>query len=188
MTMERSMRRRQPTGGGEQGFTILETLVALSVLAVGLLGLAGVLAAGLARFSATPTDLIARQKAAEAIESVYTARDTRVRVWAQVRNVLGGTGADGGIFLDGAQPLRDPGADGLINTADDGSVEQLVQPGADGLLGTADDVRVPLSQYTREIRIRDISGTLRELQVTVTVNGANGPRTYVLTTLISSYA
>jgi hypothetical protein len=56
------------------------------------------------------------------------------------------------------------------------------------LLNTADDVRTSLSQFTREIRIRDISGTLRELQVTVTVTGANGPRSYVLTTLISSYA
>jgi len=183
------MRRWQTSGEcGEQGFTILETLVAVSVLAVGLLGLAGVLVAGLTRLSAAPTELIARQKAAEAVENVYMARDTGIRTWAQVRNVRGGSGSDGGIFLDGPQSLRDPGADGLINTADDGAVEQQVQPGTDGLLNTADDVRTSLSQFTREIRIRDISGTLRELQVTVTVTGANGPRSYVLTTLISSYA
>jgi Tfp pilus assembly protein PilV len=89
MTHEPS-RRRHLLGRNEDGFTILESLVALSVLAVGLLGLAGVLAAGLTRLGDTPTDLLARQKIAEAIESVYMARDTRKVTWAQVRNVRGG--------------------------------------------------------------------------------------------------
>jgi hypothetical protein len=84
--------------------------------------------------------------------------------------------------------VKTVGADGLVNTADDGAVENLVEPGNDGLLGTADDLLIPLSQYTREIRIRDISGTLRELQVTVTVTTNRGTRAYTVTTLISSYA
>lgn len=175
-------------GSDERGFTILEALVAVSVLAVGLLGLAGVLAAGLTRLGGAPGDLIARQKAAEAIESVYAARDTRKITWAEVRNVRGASGSDGGIFLDGAQAVRDPGPDGLVNTSDDGAVETLVQPGPDNLLGTQDDITTPLSQYTREIQIRDVSSGLRELRVTVTVTGTHGRRTYTLTTLVSSYA
>ncbi len=59
--------------------------------------------------------LIAREKAREAIESVHAARDTGEASWATIRNVL-----DGGVFLDGAQPIKDPGDDGLVNTADDG--------------------------------------------------------------------
>lgn len=172
----------------ESGFTILESLVALSVLAVGLLGLAGVLAAGLNRLAEAPSDLLARQKIAEAIESVAMARDTGKISWGQVRNVRGGTGSDGGVFLDGPQPLRTPGADGLINTSDDGAVETIIEPGPDGLLGTTDDLSVTLSTYSREIRIRDISGTLREVQVTVIVTSAKGTRAYVVTTLMSSYA
>ncbi len=174
--------------GGQAGFTILESLVALSVLAVGLLGLAGVLAAGLNRLAEAPTDLLARQKISEAIEAVAMARDTGKLHWADVRNVRGATGSDGGIFLDGPQPLRTVGDDGLVNTEDDGEVETLVEPGADGLLGTDDDIQVPLSQYTREIRIRDVSGTLREVQVTVIVKSARGTRSYTVTTLMSSYA
>lgn len=173
---------------GERGFTILEAMVAVSILAVGLLGLAGVMAAGLTKLATAPTDLIARQKAAEAIESVYAARDTRKVTWAQIRNVQGGSGSDGGIFLDGPRSLGNPGPDGLVDTADDGAVETLVQPGPDNLLGTADDISTPLSQYTREIEIRDISSNLRQLRVTVKVTGSQGERVYVLTTLISSYA
>jgi prepilin-type N-terminal cleavage/methylation domain-containing protein len=183
----RRMRSRR-SASGQAGFTLVEAMVALSVLAVGLLGMAGVLTNGLKRLATAPSDIIARQKAVEAIESVYTARDTRVLIWAQIRNVSGGTGADGGVFRDGALPLRDPGPDGLVNTADDGNVEAVVQPGPDGLLGTADDVRTALSNYTREIRIRDVSATLREIRVTVTLTTGVGRRDYVITTLISSFA
>jgi prepilin-type N-terminal cleavage/methylation domain-containing protein len=175
-------------GASAAGFTLVEAMVALSVLAVGLLGMAGVLTNGLKRLATAPSDIVARQKAVEAIESVYTARDTRLLTWAQIRNVAGGTGADGGVFMDGARALRDPGNDGLVNTADDGAIEAMVQPGPDGLLGTADDISTPLSNYTREIRIRDVSATLREIRVTVTVTTGIGRRDYVITTLISSFA
>jgi len=170
------------------GFTIIEALVALGILAVGLLGLAGVMSTSLKRMGDAPTDIILRQKAAEAIESVYTARDTRIRTWAQIRNVQGASGADGGIFLDGFQQLKDPGADGLMNTADDGGVETVVQPGADGRLGTTDDVRVPLSNYEIEIQIRDVSASLRRLTVNVRVRTGSGLRNYSVSTLISSWA
>jgi prepilin-type N-terminal cleavage/methylation domain-containing protein len=174
----------------EGGFTLLESLVAVSILAVGLLGLAAVLTAGLTRLSESPTDLIARQRISEAIESVYMARDTQKLAWSQVRNVRGGSGSDGGVFLDGPQQLRAVGADGLVNTADDGDVEAMVEPGPDGMLGTADDITVPLSQITREISIRDVTGspTLRELVVTVKVRSVRGERTYTVTTMVSSYA
>lgn len=180
--------RRRARWRGNDGFTILEALVALSILAVGLLSLAGVLSASLSRMGDAPTDVILRQKAAEAIESVYTARDTRTRTWAQIRNVAGGTGSDGGVFLDGFRTVSDPGADGLVNTADDGAVQAVVQPGLDGRLGTADDIRIPLSNYEIEIELRDISLTLRRLTVNVRVRTGNGLRNYSVTTLISSWA
>ena len=173
---------------GQRGFTLIESLIALGILSGGLLALALILASGVKRLSDAPVDLIAKQKAIEAIETVFQARDNRILTWAQIRNVQGGTGADGGVFLDGPQQIRVAGADGLINTADDGAVETIVLPGNDGLLGTADDQTTPLTQYTREIRIRDINLVLRSIDVTVTYQTANGTRTYVLSTYISSYS
>ena len=72
----------------------------------------------MAHLSGVVGRLIAREKAREAVESVHSARDMRVITWAQIRNVQ-----QGGVFLAGAQPLRTAGADGLVNTADDGALE-----------------------------------------------------------------
>ena len=85
---------------------------------------------------------------------VFAARDSHRLVWNQIRNVRG-AGADGGVFLDGAQSMRTPGVDGLVNTADDGpAVEQTQMPGPDNILGTADDRQLALYGFTREIAIR----------------------------------
>ena len=84
-----------------RGFSLIETVIAMGILATGLLSLAGVFVLGLRNLAGSSANLIAREKAREAVESVHTARDTRVITWAQIRNV-----AHGGVFLDGAQPLR----------------------------------------------------------------------------------
>lgn len=176
------------TAGDARGFGLVEAIVALTILALGLLAVAAAFSQGLAAISGSHLDLLAREKAAEAIESAYTARDTQVIPWAEVRNVQGETGSDGGVFLDGPRPLTDAGPDGLINTADDGDVETLVTPGPDGVLGTADDVEQPLVNFTREVELRDLSLTLRQLRVLIRYTVGGEEREYVITTYISSYA
>ncbi len=191
------MHRQRET---EQGFSLVETIVATGVLTVGLLGAVAVLGAGMQRLGTSPTDVVAVQKAAEAIESVFSARDSHKLTWNQVRNVAGASSSDGGVFLDGPQQLKLSGADGLVNTADDGVVETSTLPGPDQALGTADDKVVSLSGYRREITVRDVpnspagcgSGTdpctLRTIVVTVTYPDGNATRTYTLTTFISNYS
>lgn len=171
-----------------RGFSLVETMVSLGILATGLLSAAAVLSQGMQRVAGSPAQVVATQKAAEAIESVYAARDSHVLTWAQIRNVKGASGADGGIFIDGPQPLKASGTDGLVNTADDGSLETVTNPGPDGVMGTSDDQVVPLSNFTREIAIRDVQDDLRTITVTVTYQDGNATRTYVLTSYISSYA
>ena len=173
----------------EGGFSLVESIVALGVLTFGLLAMAQVFTLGLGMLGGANADLIAREKAAEAIESVYTARDTHVVTWAQIRNVAGVSGSDGGVFLDGARPLTMAGRDGLVNTADDGlAIEAMMTPGPDNLLGTRDDVARPMTEFTLEIEIRDVGPNLRRIRVIIGYQVATGHREYVLETLISSFA
>jgi len=172
---------RQP----QYGFTLIETMIAIAVLAIGVLSLAAVLSEGMLTMSSSQSDLIAKQKAAEAIESVFTSRATGVLTWAQIRNVQ-----NGGIFLAGPQPLLDPGPDGLVNTADDDPTKPnvIVTPGPDGLLGTADDIVIPLTNFTREIQITDIAPNLRQINIIMSYTVGRLTRTYTLTTYMSSFA
>ncbi|MDQ3169652.1 MAG: prepilin-type N-terminal cleavage/methylation domain-containing protein [Acidobacteriota bacterium] len=171
----------------DDGFTLVEALVAMGITVVGVMSLGMALAFGTRMLVGGQGQMIAGQRAAEAVEAVFKARDSRTVTWAQIRNVVG-EGQAPGIFLDGARELRDPGDDGLINTADDGDPLEVITPGADGLLGTADDLHTPLSGYTREIEIRDISDNLRRIRVIVKYKSDGGTREYVLTTFVSSYA
>lgn len=181
---------KRPIGDASRvaGFTLVEVLVAMAILTGAALALAGALARSTQLLLSSQWQLLAKQKATEAIESVFTARDTRVLRWAQVRNVRGGSGADGGVFLDGPQPLRQSGPDGLVNTEDDGDLEALVLPGPDDILGTDDDERRVLDGFTREIEIRDLGPNLRRLTVTIVYRVGAERRTYVLVTYVSSYA
>ena len=172
----------------DSGFSMIEVLVGATLLIVGVVALEGALVFGARQLTASQDQLIAGQRAAEAVESVFKARDNRVLTWAQIRNVLGATGADNGVFIDGPRAVRDPGPDGLVNTADDGALAMVVKPGPDGLLGTADDQQTPLNGFTREIEIRDLSPTLRQIRVIVRYRSAVGTAQYVLTTYVSSYA
>lgn len=167
----------------ESGFSLIDTLLGMVILGGGLLSLALAFSQGMIIMSTSHYHEIAKQKASEAVESVTTARDTRVITWAQIRNV-----GNGGVFRDGPQPLRDPGADGLVNTVDDGAVESEILPGPDGLLGTADDVVYQLNAFTREIKITDLAQNLRQIQVIVTYTVGGLTRTYQLVTYISSFA
>jgi type II secretory pathway pseudopilin PulG len=174
----------------EQGFSVVETIVSIGVLTTGVIGAAAVLVAGMTNLNSSPADVVVTQKASQAVEAVFAARDSHKLTWAQIRNVRG-SGNDGGIFLDGPQPLKKPGPDGLVNTSDDTTVETVTLPGKDKTLNTSDDQVVTLNQFTREINIRDVTGENGQLRsITVTITYQNGPtkRTYVLQTFISSYS
>lgn len=159
-----------------KGFSLVETVIALGVLITGILGAAGVLAAGMKNLTSSPSDVIVTQKATQAIEAVFAARDSHRLTWAQINNV-----SNGGVFVDGPRSLTTPGDDGLVNTADDGPIETIDLPGR----------TVTLAGYTREIKILDVageSGQLRSITVTITVQSAGNRRTYTLSSFISTYA
>jgi type II secretory pathway pseudopilin PulG len=143
-------------GRDESGFTLIEVTIAMIMLMVGVLALAGGIALGARQITGSQDQLLASERAAEAAETVFKARDSRVLTWAQIRNVQGGSGNDGGVFLDGPQPIKDPGNDGLINTADDGALMTMVKPGPTAARHAGRHLGAAFG-FTREIEIRDIS-------------------------------
>ena len=177
----------------ERGFSLLEVVISMAVLTVGLVSLLGVFGLAMASTQTSQQDMIPKQLANEALESIVTARNTSQVTWAQVQNV-----ANGGIFLDGTTSIYLPGADGIVGTADDAVAGQqtLTEPGPDGIFGTADDVQIPLTGYQRTIlisQVLDSSGnvvpTLRGVNITMqyTTSQAKLPKTYVLSSFISQY-
>jgi type II secretory pathway pseudopilin PulG len=183
------MKRLPKNSRPSTGFTLIEAMISIVILSFGVLSLAAVYAQGIMYASLTQYDYIAEKKAEEAVETIFTARDTKVLTWAQIANV-----SANGVFLDGAQPLLDPGPDGLVGTADDNvnlPDSIIIGPGPDGILGTADDVVVNLNPWmTRTIAITPVTGESNLRQITITINYQIGriQRAYTLISYISAFA
>ncbi len=180
----------------EAGFSLFEVVIAMSVLMTGLLGLAQAFYMGFSIAMTSTPNLVAREKAREAIESVHTARDTHTILWAQIRNAApptcpaGMTAVGGGAFVNNEDAMKAPGPDGLVGTSDDTGSEMT--PGPDSQFGTSDDL--PLVGYTRQVDICDVDGNrdLRQIMVTIRYDGSkafgSSRRQYRLTTFISRFS
>jgi Tfp pilus assembly protein PilX len=167
----------------ESGVSLIEAMIAMLVLTIGAVGMAATFLHGMRVTTSSPNELIATQKAAEAIESVFSARDSHTITWAELRNQK-----NGGIFKNAADSVKVAGADGIVNTNDDGNVETVLMPGPDQKMGTADDKIERLTTFTREIAISDIRPDLRLVKVTITYQSGSVKQNYVLTTYISALA
>jgi prepilin-type N-terminal cleavage/methylation domain-containing protein len=173
----------------QKGFTLLETVIAMAVLSFGILALASFFTQGMQASYRSQIQFIAQEKAQEALETIFTARDTQMLSFAQINNV-----SAGGVFLDGPQPLLAPGPDGLVGTADDDAANPdaiVVGPGPDNVLGTADDTTINLNPWmTRTILIQPVQNENNLNQITITVNynyeGQAGK--FQLVCYISSYS
>jgi type II secretory pathway pseudopilin PulG len=175
-------------GASEEGFSLLETLTAVSLLAMGLFSLAAVFTMALSRTTNASWDMLAKEKAAEAIENILAARDSGRLVWDDINNV--GTGS--GKFLTGARALVLPGNDRLVNTEDDTTTAETVRrPGPNGNMGDADDEVIPLSHFTREVVIGLVpntpGNTLREIRVIVRYRIGGMSRQVVMSSYVSSF-
>jgi prepilin-type N-terminal cleavage/methylation domain-containing protein len=173
----------------QSGVTLIETMIAMAVLTVGAVGLASAFLYGMNSATSGPNELIATQKAAEAIESVFSARDSHSVTWEQLQNVDAEDPDSPGIFLNGPYDMYLAGDDGVLNTDDDTeTIESVELPGPDGYLGTEDDTTQTLTGFQREIAISELSDDLREITVVITYKAGTVTRTYTLTALISAFA
>ncbi len=202
-------------GHDESGFTLVEVMVAAIILVIGLLSVAYEMGMAFGNIGTAQMDSIARQKARQAMEDVFTARDTGSITFQQICNQP----ASGCLFLSAStyQPLYTAGPDGLVFTSDDGTaapisgvvlsstttgnalpngcstspcIETMDTPGPDGILGTSDDIWVPLDGYTRNITITPVgtTGNLDQIVVTILYKSPQGiTRSVVLVALIGPY-
>jgi prepilin-type N-terminal cleavage/methylation domain-containing protein len=186
----------------QRGFSIIEVMISAAILTVGIVAVIGGFGAAITATQYAQYDLIARQKALQAMESIYTARNTQQISFAQIANI-----GSGGIFTVGPTKLLNAGPDGIVNTADDTNYpasgpcpagpECMVLPGPDGILGTADDTALGLTGFTRQIQINKVfeadgvtvNPNLKQIVVTVTYqkNGPNNVRTFTVDALISAF-
>ncbi len=196
------MTQSKSHASGQRGFTLVETMIAIAIMTIGILTLLAAFGTAVSTTQNAQENLIARQKALEAMESIYTARNTQQITFSEIGNI-----ASGGIFTNGPTQLLSAGPDGLVNTADDvpfpasgacpAGPECVTLPGPDGILGTPDDTAYSLSNFTREITIapvleadgKTIDPNLKQITVTIsyTTGGAAVPRSYVVTALISAF-
>jgi len=186
----------------QHGFTLIETMIAITIMTVGIVSMLAVFGTAVAATQNAQENLIARQKALETMESIYTARNTQQISFTQIANI-----SSGGIFTDGPTQLLSAGRDGLVNTADDvpfpaigtcpAGPECITLPGPDGILGTPDDTAMSLSNFQRQIQISQvleadgvtIDPNLKQITVTVSyyTGGSPTPRAYTVNALISAF-
>lgn len=177
-------------------------MIAIAIMSIGIVTLLAAFGTAVATTQNAQANLIARQKALQAMESIYTARNTQQITFSQVGNI-----ASGGIFTNGFTQLLAAGPDGLVNTADDvnfpasgpcpAGPECVVMPGPDGILGNADDTAMSLANFSRQIAINPVleadgvttDPNLKQIVVTVryTTGTSSVPHNYTIDALISAY-
>jgi hypothetical protein len=184
-------KRHLGRNSSKAGFGMLEATVASVILVIGLVGLAGLFSQSLTFLQYTREDLIAKQKAREALESVYSARNDATIGFAGIQNV-----SNGGIFIDGFNPMFLAGTNGIVGTTGQTTIlDRQILPGPDGIVGTADDEVIPLVNMQRQILIQplidstgNVSPDVRQITVTVQVTSQGRPaRNYTVTGYISRF-
>jgi hypothetical protein len=168
----------------------MEVMIAIFILTIGLVALSALYAQAVNTMHWSQERLIAKQKAREVLESIYTARNTQQIQFDMIQNE-----SSGGIFLDDFQEMRQAGDDGLLGTTDDGAVEELRQPGPDGIMGNSDDVFRSLGGMSREIIIDpviqpdgNVNPDLRQITVNIQFPVTGGQvLTYSVGSLISRF-
>lgn len=192
MTNRNGIRRARNLEGG---FSLIEVLIAMVILTVGLVSLLSVFGLAMAATQTSQQDMIAKQLANEALESIMTARNSSQLAWDQIQNV--GQGDGNGIFVTGFKDMTTAGPDSIYGTSDDtGTRQTLHDPGPDGIFGNGDDVYIPLVGYQRQVQFADVQdangNTIPSVRgVTITVQYAAAQagmtKTYALNSYVSQY-
>lgn len=142
-------RAERPARRSEAGFSLLEAVVAISVLTVGLLGVAAAIAYSTATTGRTRDITQAKQIILSTLEQVSVLRDSERLSFAQIGNASLGNFT--GFVASTRQVSNDPGPDGIHGTVDD--VSQDSDPTND--------------KFRRSIVVSTLNPNLKKIEVTV---------------------
>jgi type II secretory pathway pseudopilin PulG len=161
----------------QDGFTLIEAVVAIFIVTIGLIGTAAAITYAL-EFSVVSRNVSsAKFLIVASIEEIESLRNSRRLDFKQIANVgkvdnNGTPNTFNGFSVNFKDVSLEPGPDGVNGTDDD-----LRNAGRDGTFGTGDDFEDQSrirSGYTRKITIIDLSTTLKKIEVKVKYLGSNG--------------
>ncbi len=164
----------------EQGFSLMEVIIAIFIVTISLLGTAAAITnalqyAALSRSVSTSKNLVVTT-----LENIESLRNSRRLKFKQIANVADVDNNDVDRTFSGFPPgfidiSTQPGPDGVVGTADD-----LISPGPDNVYGTADDFSNPalaVGGFSRQILITfpDINDrTIKRVEVRIRYLAATG--------------
>lgn len=164
---------------GEEGFSMIEVVIAILILTIGLIGTAAALTFALEFGAISKNVSNGKLVIISSIEEIDSLRNAHRLEFKQIENVgnVDNTNVVNTFsgFTTGFQPVSlSPGPDGVNGTADD-----LIDPGPDGTFGTGDDFSnnsLIRTGYSRQIEITNLPGseTIKKIKVTVRYFGAAG--------------
>ncbi len=184
----------------QSGFSYIDVMIAIVIMMVGVLAMAGALSANLVRSMESEKRIMAKQLALSTIESIMSAKDIErpgvVDGWDSLRNVMTSVpaGEINGIFVTGFNPVRlDEGWDGVAGTADDACSGS----GACSVSGRPSNTSAIVSGFQRQIVITDVADserpsppnpiTRRRIDVTIKYFVNQATRTETASTIITNY-
>lgn len=156
----------------ESGFSLIETIMALVVLLIGILGTMQAISYGILSMQESEKRSLAKEVARSTMETIFSIRDLQAfdpqtgepYNWNALQV---GNGSNGGIFLSSWKPIREnPGDDGIFGTADDSCAA-----GNNCVVGTYTNTSAVISGFERMIEIADITenNVVRKRRITVRV-------------------
>lgn len=156
----------------ETGFSLVETIVALVILLIGILGTMTAISFGILSMQESEKRVLAKEVARSTMETIFSIRDMKAfdpqtgepYDWSafQVSN-----GSNGGVFSGGWKPVREnPGDDGIFGTADDACAA-----GTNCTVGSYTNTSAVVPGIERKVEIFDIveNNVVRKRRITVSV-------------------
>ena len=168
---------KDKTEKNEQGFTLVEAVVAIFVITIGLIGTAAAITYALEFGTLSRNVSKAKSFIVSSIEEIETLRNARRLDFKQVANVGKVDNTDSANvfagFSNGFKSVStQPGPDNVYGTDDD-----FKNAGADKKYGTADDFDDPSNVrggYYRQITVTSLSDSMKKVEVKVRYLGSSG--------------